>query len=426
MPAQEGHMHTTRSSLLVLAAALAVASLSGCFGDGGPSASNEAGLTSPWCPHCIDHFVTVGPLDLVEYCHRNYAARSKPVLVNSNDPSSWKCQLDKYQLDLVLDRGCTEQYGAGSNSQNLTTDPNGWRCTKPDVDHCAVPNGSEYVTVKSLAPVGIASANGYEVYGEPSLWNLTVHANQFTPQPDPNPSLVLPLSWGGRSFDFLAANNFDATFSLATDPITTASPASNALGIGLPCGPITMNTPPLTRVNPTRAPVPGIGASATYVNPNQQVTLNLSIDPSKNTPTTCISNSRVRLVGKQSYDNAIVVDATYDSNFYSKMVTVKPAISTVYTVTTYCNLNKTLSNSASVTVTVFGGEYKCADGHPKPQYWFCRDCPYNAPPLTNTLVATACTYDEAQQIAWSTSFGGACNIADGKCPSCPNPDDCGN
>jgi hypothetical protein len=407
-------MRNSTSVLLALAAA--VVATSGCDPAAPqPSGGFEIDRANPPPP-------TVGRLDLGETCHRSYGSSFTPVLPALYDPTSWKCQSGAYQLDLPFDTGCTEQYGAGSRG---VLSNRSWGCSAAAVDHCAQPNGSALVTLASLTPSGKASAAGYEVYGEPALWNLTLKTNQFTPTANPNAQLVVPLAWNGLGIDFHLSNDSGTVYTIGTEPITSSSPLTRTVTANAPCGTLSATTPRLLRADPSASPVPAISASATYVNPGTPVTLTITRDPAKESPTACISNSRLRIVGKQPYDSVVVVDATYDSNFYTKTLTVQPNIDTEYTATMYCNLNKALSASAKVTVKVWGGNYTCSNGTPPEQHWFCRDCPYNSPPLTNTLIYSACSYDEASNLAWGTSFGGACNITDGKCASCPNPDDCG-
>lgn len=371
-------------------------------------------------PGVVSSALTGGGLDLDAYCKLAHGHKAYVALRNWEDPNSWFCQASQYQIPVDFSTACLQQYGAGSTP--AVSDPHNaftWYCSAPQVGHCDAPDGSEYLAISSVKPAGISGSAGYEVFGEASPWEVHIKTNPFST--DSSAHLLIPVSLDGQNEFDAALWGRDAVVGVAVPKITPSSPSSHQLLVKGPCSTLSYQTPPLTRVYPDAAPVPGLTASSTYINSGAPVALTLT--RASVTPTSCIGNSAVVVEGKQPYDGKVVLNTAYPSNIYSTTINVKPILTTTYTATWYCVQNPSIRSVAKITVAVYGGPLPCSDGsYPKP-YTFCRDCPYNTPPLT-TLVYSACSSDEALRLAEGDSFGGSCNISDGECSSCTNPSDC--
>jgi hypothetical protein len=372
---------------------------------------------------CIPDYYPCDPPDFNLYCRSMYGASSYAVLLSTGDANSWRCQVGGTQRALTMGDLCLQQCGAGTIATATDPkDPHSWVCGDADVPSCANPNGSEWMTISSVAPEGVTGQAGYEVYGEYSQWELYATANQFSYTG--NNVFAVPGNIDNTDFTMWLSQGSNNNTGIVTGPITPSSPVQHSVTLNTPCGDRVVTTQPLTRTYPTAAPVAAVSVSSTYVNSGAPVLL--TVKRQNVTPTTCVGGSLLRIVGKQPYDGNVVLDLTFSGGqFLSKTLTVKPRITTEYSATYYCIIDPSIKSTAKATVDVYGPPLsQCPGNTPPPTFWFCRDCPYNTPPLTNTIVQTACTYDQALQLASQTTFGGTCNLADGKCPSCPNPASC--
>lgn len=406
----------------LLALAIASAFVAGCG-----NAPETGETTGAWRP--IPVFIQLGGVDLDAYCKLNWSQAATPSLGSSTDPNSWKCKLGSSLFEVNFNNACIQQYGAPSFATSDAGNAFSWSCWSAGgpVDHCHAPDGSEYMDIVGVDPTGFNGAAGYEVIGESSPWQAHVRANAFS-TPDSFDNLYLQASVDGKPVGEIMGDGdqprvHDLVFEAG--PVSSSSPTQHSYVLNTPCGPRTWQTRPLTRINPNKSFVMSIAASSTYVDSGTPVTLNVAAQRPPQ-PGTCARSSLVRVIGKQTYDDKVVVDLTFTGDeFLSRTLTVTPLSTTEYTATSYCVLDPSIRNTVKTTVTVPGPPLTpCPGNRPPPTFWFCRDCPYNTPPLTNTIVQTACTYDQAKQLAEQTTFGGACNLADGVCPTCPNPASC--
>lgn len=162
------------------------------------------------------------------------------------------------------------------------------------------------------------------------------------------------------------------------------------------------------------APKPSltIPAGLGYVYPATAVPLGGAITRDA---TSCAA-SRAHLVGKEE-DGTVVVDQTIAGNVNFFTATVKPKLTTNYTLTTYCTLaSYATPQSTTAHVQVYVANSVCPAGESLATWAFCQTCPASfdwETPWTSPLTETACTKDEARQMA--QSMGTNCTLSDGAC-----------
>lgn len=254
--------------------------------------------------------------------------------------------------------------------------------------------------------------NNYQVLGEPLYLSWTVKSPRTEYGQFALPVLVDGLPVTQQVFTPSAATQ--GSQWVFKGPIVDSTTFTyRTLSITTPCATITRSVV-ITKVAPTSI-TPSLQASSTYVNSNALVRLTARWTWNQNVPSTC-EQSRLHIVGRQTYDGKIVLDEDYPSTALIKTFDVRPQLTTEYTLTGYCEVAPAVHQQAKVRVDVYGAPPTCPGGG-QPRPWvFCQTCPSgisNTPPYVSELIYTACTQDEARQ--WAKWVSGGCEIDDGFC-----------
>jgi hypothetical protein len=303
--------------------------------------------------------------------------------------------------------GVTSQDGEGGDS--LTTHPIGNPC------HIFNPG---YISLDGFdaGPRRTVGGAAYETIGEP-LW-VRVYSTAHATYPGSGPTMFdhpIVLDGTAQSEKLIYANGLNTQQSedwMWGATVSSGSSDAHTVSLSSACGTET-RTLTTSKIAAT-APVPSLNVSSTYINPGTPVTLSGSSGGFSYA--TCLFG-RAHLVGKQDYDNKVVLDETYEPNqLLSWSKTVKPEIDTTYTLTMSCALaSYAAPQTVSKHVQVYGGGAVC--GGATPGTWqFCQSCPSNVsfyPPWTTTLIETACSYDDAKNGA--RAMGSNCSLTDGPC-----------